>query len=578
MNPRTLILLVLLLAGLGGLAWWQAGREAAAPVVGEEALLAGVERGRIRSVRIDQFAYSLQLELRVDDSGRWRIVDPIDFPADEAVVDWLLDGLTRNTAVAVVDPDAKGLGFEPPRAIVEVREEVEGRERVRRIELGSIDIDGQHLFVRVDGRIVRTLGNLDSVLDRPRDLWRDRRIVAFDPRAVVEFSRRGKIGKADGSELLDLDIAGVLGGAGWSATRPFEGTLDPTVVLNWLGTLTSLPAKSFADEAVGRPDVVGLDESGLAFEVVENDGRRTTLTFQHDRVTTTWFVMRSDVPYVWRIEGEAMTDLTLPTRDFVDRQFVRVPKPDVDRVHLVFAGEELWLERFEGRWIVWNGPESERARSSPADAQAADELVGKLTHALFVQRVESLEFAADDPTAGIWLSAKGAPFGGRIGREVRTPEGGEGFLFRRDGESLVFLADPSWIELARMPRAKLESREVLKLRELDLVRASVVGRGVARRYVRSPKGRWSPDGVDQEAKAFGLLVDRLIAVRAERWLGSGEGGELTDPIAIDFTDGFGNVAAYRIGRAGERWVCDFAGRRAEIDAALHADVASLLAP
>ncbi|MCE9594843.1 MAG: DUF4340 domain-containing protein [Planctomycetes bacterium] len=578
MSPRTLILLVLLLAGLGGVAWWQTHREATAPVVGEQALLPGLDRGRIRSVRIDQFTYSLQLELRLEPSGRWRMVDPLDYPADETVVGWLLDCLTQNKATAVPSPDAKGLGLAPPRAVVEVREEIEGREHVRRLEMGQADVDGQHLFVRVDGRIVRTLANLDSVLDRPRDLWRAREIFAFDPRAVVEFRRHGKIGKSDGSELEDLELACLLGPAGWSAVLPFEGTLDPTIVANWLALLASLHAKAFVDDASGRPDLVGLDRTALSFEVVENADRRTTLSFQRDRMSSAWFVMRSDVPYVWKVDREAVAELLVPTRAFVDRQFVRVPKSDVDQVHCVFGGVELWLERSQGRWIVWNGPESERVHSSPADGQAAEALVGKLTYTNFVQRVEGLEFGADDPTAGIWLRAQGAPFGGRIGRETRTPEGGQGFLFRRDGESLVFLADPAWIELARTTRASLESREVLRLRELDLVRASITGLGSVRKYVRSSKGRWSPDGVDQEAKEFALLVDRLIAVRAERWLGPDEGSAPTDVLAVDFTDGFGNVAAYRLGRIGERAVCDFLGRRAEIDPALHADVARLLAP
>ncbi|MCC6406226.1 MAG: DUF4340 domain-containing protein [Planctomycetes bacterium] len=578
MNPRTLILLVLLLAGLGGLAWWQSRREAVAPPVGEFALLEGFDRGRVKSLRVDQFTYSLQMELRVDADGVWRMVDPIDFPADDAVVGWLLDALSQNKATAVVDPDPKGLGFQPPRAVVEVREDVGGRERVHRIELGQPDLDGQHLFVRVDGRIVRTLGNLDNVLDRPRDLWRAKEILAFDPRGVVEFSRRGKLGNPDGSEAHDLELNAVLGASGWSAVKPFEGTLDPTRVLDWLQLLRDVRVKAFVDEASGRPDVVGLDQVDLAFEIAELSGKRTVLSFHRDRKSTAWYAMRSDTPYVWKIDPIAIDELSLPTEAFVDRQFVRVPKGDIDQVHLVVGDAELWLERFEQRWIVWDGPESGRASSSPADPAAAELLIGKLATLNFVQHVTSLPFESDDARSGLWLRAGGAPFGGRIGRETRTPEGGEGHLFRRDGESLVFLLDPGAMALARTTRAELESRQVLRLRELDLVLASVAGAGQLRKYVRSPKGRWSPDGVDQEAKEFALLVDRLIGLRAERWLGESDGGALVEPIAVTFTDGFGNVTPFTLGRLGERSVAEFAGRRAEVDAGLHAEVAKLLAP
>lgn len=578
MNTRTLTLLALLLVALGGLAWWQTRREAVAPAAGEVALLAGFDPSRVRSVRIDQFVYSLQMELVRDERGRWQIVDPIDFPADEAVVGWLLDALLQNRATAVVDPDLEGLGLQPPHAVVLVREEVDGRERVHRVELGEPDLDGLHQFVRVDGRVLRTLANLENVLDRPRDLWRGKGIVDFDVRSVVEFQRRGKVGANDGTALHDLELQAVLEASGWRALAPFEGALDPTVVLAWLQLLRDLPVSGYADEAIGRPDVVGLDRPELGFEWLESDGRRAELALRLDRATLAWYAKRSDSPYVWRVDPVAIHQLSTPTETFVDRQFVRVPKAEVEAVHLVLGEHELWIERFERRWIVWNGPESERVRSAPADEPAVDLLIGQLVNTLFVQHVTSLDFEADDPRAGVWLRSAGAWLGGRFGRETRTPEGGEGFLFRRDGESLVFLADPSLAELARTRRESLESKQVLRLRELDLVLASLSGAGTARKYVRSPKGRWSPEGVDQEARDFALLVDRLIGLAAVRWVGADEGGDLADRLTVGFTDAFGNVSQFTLGLAGERVLAEFAGRRAEVDPALHRDVRQLLAP
>lgn len=578
MNPRTLFLFACLLAGLGAFAWWQTNREAATPAVGERALLEGFDRSRVTSLRVDQFVYSLQLELARTEAGRWQLVDPIEFPADEAVVGWLLDALAQNVATEVVDPIPKGLGFEPPHAVLLVRESIDGRPRERRIELGLADVDGMHQFLRVDGRIVRALGNLENILDRPRDAWRSKHVLDVDPRALVAFGRRGKVADSTGAESFDLELDAVLDSGGWTALRPFEAALDPSYVLAWLQMFADLRAKAYIDEAVGRPEVVGLDAPDLEFDFTDTAGRKFELHLRRDRLSAAWFAKLSDRPYVWRVDGAAGDALLIPTEEFIDRQFTRVPKGEIAQVRLVFGGNELWIERFEGRWIVWNGAETERVHSAPADAAAVETLIGKLATTPFVQRVKHTGFETDDPNSGIWLGPKGGLLGGRLGRTVDTPEGGHGALFQRDGESLVFLLDPAIVELASTPRHALESRQVLRLRELDLVRASITGAGMQRKYVRTPQGRWQPDGVEQEAKEFALLVDRLIGLRAERWVANDTGGELTEPLVVSFTDAFGNPSEFTLALGGDRAFADFAGKRAEVDAALHADVRRLLRP
>jgi hypothetical protein len=578
MNPRTLIALLVLLVGLGGFAWWQTSREAAAPALGESALLAGFDRARVRSFRLDHLTYSLQMEVRRGDDDRWRIVDPLDYPAEQGLVEALLAALADGRSSTVVDPDPKGLGLEPPHAVLEVSEQIGGSTRVHRLELGAPDVDGAHVFGRVDGKVVRMLGSVDNVIDRPRDGWRARSVFEFDPRAVVEWSRKGKLGGPTGEEVRDLELAALLGPTGWSALRPFEGALDPSRVLDWLRLLRETKARGFVDEASGRPEVVGLDQVDFEFEIATNDGARTALSLHRDRSSTAWYAKRSDAPWVWRLDPVTVDELAVPTEQFVDRQLVRVPATDVDQLHVVLDGAELWLERFESRWIVWSGAESGRSRSAPADTSAAELLIGKLVNTLFVQHVTDQPFASDDARAGIWFRVGGAPLGGRFGREVTTSAGGHGRLFQRDGESLVFLLDPSFMALLPADPTSLESRQVLRLRELDLVLASVTGLGSSHHYVRSTKGRWSPEGVDQEARQFAALVDPLIGLRAERWVARDDGGSLGEPIVVEFKDAFGNVASVTFGRAGDRVLVDFAGRRAQVDAALYGELAKLCAP
>ncbi len=578
MNPRTSIVLVILCIALGLGVWWQLHREQVEPPIGPRPLIEGLDRTRVHSFRLDQLVYSLQLEIKQDDAGRWQIVDPLTFPADETKVGWLLDVVSQNTAVAAVGVDPKKVGLDQPRAVLEVREEIAGKTVAHKLEIGLDDVDGQHVYVRTEGRILRTLVNLYAVLDRPRDEWRSNRVIEFDPHAIVEIHRTGLVSGGPDAQPIDLALDAMLGPTGWAANKPFEGALDPTYVLQLLGSVAGLKAKSFVDEATGHPETYGLDHPALRFEVIDSRGGREVASFVKDPTVAQWIVGVESEPYVWRIDDAALMPLLTPTDVFLDRQFERMPKNEINAIRVAAEGKSLVIERAKVGWTVAELVDHVARERVPADDAKVDDLLGAIGRIAFVQRVTDATLDQTTVTAEIGLRLKNSEIIGRFGAEHKTPEGGHGFLFQRDGESLVFLVDPSVRALATQSVDGLRSRQVLKLRELDLRQAGIKRGDRERHFIRSDRGRWSPDGVDQEAKQFAEVVDRLISVRAKNWLASSDDGALTDSIAVTFKDAFGNLTRYSLGRLDARVVCEFDGRRAEVEADLLDLLAKLLAP
>ena len=87
MRRGTLLFLVLLVLGLGYLAL-QKEREAArgGPAVAEFLLRPELALERVKSVRIEHLERGVVLELERDAQGRWFLTDPLEYPAQGALI------------------------------------------------------------------------------------------------------------------------------------------------------------------------------------------------------------------------------------------------------------------------------------------------------------------------------------------------------------------------------------------------------------------------------------------------------------------------------------------------------------
>lgn len=106
MHLRKLLVLLLIVGALAGIALWQRGEQQSLRESAEAALLPGFDRQRLIAVRVDNLERSLQLRIERG-SGEWQIVDPIQFPAELAVVEALFDALATQHAKPVSDADRR---------------------------------------------------------------------------------------------------------------------------------------------------------------------------------------------------------------------------------------------------------------------------------------------------------------------------------------------------------------------------------------------------------------------------------------------------------------------------------------
>jgi hypothetical protein len=172
-----------------------------------------------------------------EDGGVWRLLEPVEGPADDATVDQLLSDLAFLRAEGFVDdpPDAAAAGLDPPAfaATLSGPAPVEGAEATRvHIEIGGLH-EGDQRLVRAAQPSLYTIP-AERLEDLPRKLgtYRDRRLARFpaaeagqvDLLLPADSGRSGRRdGRAAGRRLVvepGEDCAGQDRASGGGALRP----------------------------------------------------------------------------------------------------------------------------------------------------------------------------------------------------------------------------------------------------------------------------------------------------------------------------------------------------------------------
>ena len=367
MHLRKLAILVLLVGGLVALALWQRGEQRSLRTQAEAALLSGFDRTRVRSIRVDNLERSLQLRIERRPT-EWRIVDPVDFPAEMAVIEVLLDSLGTQHAKPAPDADASKVALDPPRVVIEIEEDLGGKLLKRKIEVGAVDLDENWVFARADGAIFRTERALDTTLERDLPDWRSRFLLRTSARQVVELRRTGSILFDPTAQATDLGLVAMLDG-GWRAVEPFEAALDNETFERMLVSACAIRAFAFID-APGPLREYGLDPPRLRVELLSGDGKREALLLAPEAGGEMWYAAKEGAPYVFRVGPDAVMSIAPPSPGLIEREFARAARDSVMKLELTLGERVTTVERVPPKLGSPCSLEMLRTRSSSAKHSA----------------------------------------------------------------------------------------------------------------------------------------------------------------------------------------------------------------
>jgi hypothetical protein len=258
MKPRTLLILLVLVLGLGAFIYFY---ERKLPSSEERATLGkkvfAFEKDEVSAVTIDSSKGTVRLErdgpakqakkqtggVTAEPAAEWKITKPLAARADTFAVDRLLESITGLEKTSTVDQaDPKAVGLDRPRATVRLST-TEG-EKVLRI--GAEVPPGGSTIVGVEGRkeAYVVADTILADLEKPPGEWRNRTLFTGDRERISRITITGGAGAPGGPVVLARHPEGF-----W-IERPIADRADNDLVEGLLSDLTGLTADRFVDGPV----------------------------------------------------------------------------------------------------------------------------------------------------------------------------------------------------------------------------------------------------------------------------------------------------------------------------------------
>ena len=259
MNPRNTGILLLVAAALGAFIYFyeiqgaQSRREAAEQ---EKRLFTGVEQSAIEWIALAPPGVAPSRIERRD--GAWRMVEPVDFPADTFGADSLASTLATLGSESVLEdpgpPEEYGLG-DGARV---VRFSAGGKEH--ELRLGKDSPVGQNTYASTGSGSIYTIARYKAAsLDKKPDDLRDKRVLDFDRESIrrvtaswpggrVVLEREAKPAEPEAKNAEAEAKPAAPAQPGWRIVEPIAARADGDAVDQMLSDLSLLRAEGFVDD------------------------------------------------------------------------------------------------------------------------------------------------------------------------------------------------------------------------------------------------------------------------------------------------------------------------------------------
>jgi hypothetical protein len=313
MNFRGLIVAVVVLATLGGVLYWsphhKPAEESAAVPTSTAPVILKVNPADMTELVIKQ---KEPVALKKT-NGKWQIIEPKSYPADQEVVAGVLSTLSGLNADRIVEEkasDRRQYGLDP----AQVELDISGRNGTRQLLLGDDTPAGGDVYAALatDPRVFTIASYNKSSLAKTLNDLRDKSLLTLSADKVsrVELLKKG--------EELELDRTK----DGWQMLKPSSSPADSSAVNALVSTLTNarmeLSSTSDAAGAFARA-------TPLATAKLTGDGGVQTLEVR--KAKDDFFAKSSAVDGIYKVDSSLGQALDKKIEDFREKKPAATPAP-----------------------------------------------------------------------------------------------------------------------------------------------------------------------------------------------------------------------------------------------------------
>lgn len=287
MRPRTLLILLVLVLGLGAFIWFYERELPSSEERAEQSKkVVPVEKDEVRKVSLETPAGRVVFE-RVahpekekakdekkegeeapgeealgEPESEWRITAPLEARADAFAVDGLLESLANlEKSRTLEDVNRKDVGLDKPRATVRVETE----DGTKVLQIGASVPTGGSLIAALEGEDEAYVvsDTIWSQIDREPGSWRDRQLFRAGRDAIARIA----LSEPGGQRIVLAEQGGR-----FRIESPFADRADKQLVDDLYADLSGLTAEEFVDKPELAPAAMGLQPPQRVVEVTFKDG------------------------------------------------------------------------------------------------------------------------------------------------------------------------------------------------------------------------------------------------------------------------------------------------------------------
>lgn len=424
MKFRGLLVAVVVLAALGGAAWWSEKREKA-----QAGKPAADAPPKILSIPEDQFQ-NIRLKNKTGEvtelnkaGGTWRITQPVPLAADQDSVSSLVSSLSSLASDRLIEDKASDLssyGFNSPAGQVIITKK-DGKGQT--LLIGDDTPTGSGSFAKLenDPRVFTIASFAKSSLDKSSKDFRDKRLLTFnsDKLTRVDLNAKGQsieFGKNNQNE--------------WQVLKPRPLRADGLLVDDLVRKLKDAKMDLSGSEEDARKAAAGFATGArVAVAVVTDAGGSQQVEVRKDK-DKNYYAKSSVVDGIFKVTSDLGDGLDKGLDDFRSKKLFDFGWNDPTKLEIHNGANQATYQKSGEKWM--SGPKQ-------MDAPSVQALVDKLRD---LTSTKFLDSGSGTPIFEATVTSNG----GKRTEKASIWKQGAGYFAKREGEPSIYEVDGKAVE------------------------------------------------------------------------------------------------------------------------------------
>ena len=363
-----------------------------------------ISREAIEANRIELSGEGLEVPRVFERTGsEWRIVEPIQWPANYFAINRMLNQLQfleEEASFSVDELERTGqsladYGLEEPW----IKLTLSNAEESTELSIGNVTEIGNNFYLLgPDKKEVFVISRqvIDSLFVELSDL-RNREIFTIPVFEVKALSLQISDPELVGDGNLKIRIARA-GNNSWMFEAPLTAEADATQVSNTINTLTAAKVVEFKEMETSDPILQGLENPVMQVTIHGNKRRQTLLlgnktNSADDENATTYFARLENNPTIFTVAAETFDKLREAEEALRERSILSFTPDNLTSIDISENNLQIRLRKLEtGNWQVIESDADAEIQPYQADPNIIAELIDDL------KNLRASGFAIDSPT------------------------------------------------------------------------------------------------------------------------------------------------------------------------------------